>query len=129
MMPTLYCQGTLMRLTPASLFYFCCTVALKPFQQVSPRQRGNDSSLCSPVNQFQQVNKKLTQHPRSRFLNYMDQKHRHIVNLADCWFPCKMTGKVDICTFSSELHQVEESAATFSQVGSASVTQTQITVS
>jgi len=59
----------------------------------------------------------------------MDQKHRLIVNLADCWFPCKMTGKVDICTFSLELHQVEESAATFLQVGSASVTQTQITVS
>lgn len=102
-MPTLHCQWTLMRLTPATLFYFCCTVALKPFQQVSPRQRGNDSSLCSPANQFQQVNKKLTQHPRSRFLNYMDQKHRLIVNLADCWFPCKMTGKVDICTFSSEI--------------------------
>jgi len=40
-----------------------------------------------------------------------------------------MTGKVDISTFSSELYQVEESAATFLQVGSASVTQTQITVS
>ena len=56
-MPTLHCQGTLMRSTPASLFCSYCTAALRPFQQENQHRPGNDSSICSPVDHRSAISK------------------------------------------------------------------------